>query len=71
VGGNPELVTHGETGLLFEPRDPAALAQALRLLIREPVLRRDLACNAARTIAGRFSLAAAARRMGEIYAALL
>jgi glycosyltransferase involved in cell wall biosynthesis len=71
VGGNPELVTHGETGLLFEPRDPAALAQTMRLLIREPALRRDLACNAARAIAGRFSLAAAARRMGEIYAALL
>jgi glycosyltransferase involved in cell wall biosynthesis len=71
VGGNPELVAHGETGLLFEPRDAAALAQNLRLLIREPALRRELGCNAARAIATRFSLAAAARRMGEIYAALL
>jgi glycosyltransferase involved in cell wall biosynthesis len=71
VGGNPELVAHGETGMVFEPRDAAGLAQTLRLLIGEPALRRDLACNAARAIAGRFSLAAAARRMGEIYDALL
>jgi glycosyltransferase involved in cell wall biosynthesis len=71
VGGNPELVAHGETGMLFEPRDAAALAQTLRLLVREPALRRELGCNAARAIAGRFSLAAAACRMGEIYATLL
>jgi glycosyltransferase involved in cell wall biosynthesis len=71
VGGNPELVAHGETGMLFEPRDAPALAQILRLLVREPALRRELGCKAAGTITGRFSLAAAAHRMGEIYAALL
>jgi glycosyltransferase involved in cell wall biosynthesis len=71
VGGNPELVAHGETGMLFEPCDAAGLAQTLRRLIGEPTLRRELACNATRAIAGRFSLAAAARRMGEIYDALL
>ncbi|MEW6752656.1 MAG: glycosyltransferase [Candidatus Latescibacterota bacterium] len=29
VGGTPELVRHGETGLLVEPEDPAALAAGL------------------------------------------
>jgi glycosyltransferase involved in cell wall biosynthesis len=71
VGGNPELVVEGETGMLFEPRDAAGLAQTLRLLIREPALRKELGRNAAGAIAGRFSLAASARRMGEIYTALL
>jgi glycosyltransferase involved in cell wall biosynthesis len=71
VGGNPELVAHGENGLLFTPRDPAALAQALRLLIGDPALRHKLGNHAAHTIASRFSLAAAAHRMGEIYAGLL
>lgn len=71
VGGNPELVAHGETGMLFEPRDAAGLAEVLRLLVRHPVRRGELACNAARLIHSRFSLAAAALRMGEIYSALL
>jgi len=71
VGGNPELVAHGETGMLFEPRDAVGLAEVLRLLVRDPVRRGELASNAARLIHSRFSLAAAARRMGEIYTALL
>jgi glycosyltransferase involved in cell wall biosynthesis len=71
VGGNPELVAHGETGMLFEPRDVAGLAGVLRLLVRDPALRGELALNAARLIHSRFSLRAAARRMGEIYSALL
>jgi L-malate glycosyltransferase len=71
VGGNPELVAHGETGMLFEPRDAAGLAGILRLLLRDPVRRGELASNGARLISRRFSLATAARRMGEIYAGLL
>jgi len=71
VGGNPELVSHGETGMLFEPRDVAGLAGVLRLVVRDPALRAALAVNAARLIHSRFSLPEAARRMGEIYSALL
>jgi glycosyltransferase involved in cell wall biosynthesis len=71
VGGNPELVADGETGMLFEPRDAAGLAAVLRVLVRDPVRRGKLASNAARLIHSRFPLAAAARRMGEIYAELL
>jgi hypothetical protein len=43
----------------------------LRLLMRDPVRRDELACNAARLIHSRFSLAVASLRMGEIYSALL
>lgn len=71
VGGNPELIAHGENGMLFEPRDALGLAEVLRLLMRDPTRRGELASNAARLIHSRFSLAAAARRMGEIYSALL
>jgi len=71
VGGNPELVTHGETGMLFEPRDSSQLAEVLRLLVRDPVRRRNMASNAVTLIHSRFSLPAAARRMGEIYSAFL
>jgi glycosyltransferase involved in cell wall biosynthesis len=57
--------------MLFEARDAAGLAEVLRLLVRDPVRRGELAGNAARLIHSRFSLPAAARRMGEIYSALL
>jgi glycosyltransferase involved in cell wall biosynthesis len=71
AGGNPELVTHGETGMLFDPGDAAGLAQTLGLLIGAPALRQELAGNAARVMATRFSMPAAARRMAGIYSGLL
>ncbi len=39
LAGIPELVAHGETGLLVAPSDTSALVQALEELIRDPGLR--------------------------------
>lgn len=39
VGGNPELIEHNITGLLTPRNDPAALAEALNTLIRDPAMR--------------------------------
>lgn len=36
VGGLPDLVAHGETGLLIPPGDPKALAEALAWVFAEP-----------------------------------
>jgi glycosyltransferase involved in cell wall biosynthesis len=36
VGGVPELVVHGETGLLVPPNDPDALADAINDLLDDP-----------------------------------
>ena len=42
VGGIPDAVAHGETGLLVEPSDPAALAAAIGRLVEDPGLRARL-----------------------------
>ena len=71
VGGNPELIQNGETGLLFEPQDVPALATALDLLIRDAALRKRLATAATRRIRENFSIRASAQRMQQIYAELI
>ena len=42
VGGVPEVVQDGETGLMVKPGDVQSLGQALTTLIRDPGLRRRL-----------------------------
>jgi glycosyltransferase involved in cell wall biosynthesis len=50
VGGIPELVREGETGLLFEPGNVAQLSQALEQLIRDESRRETLGRAAAASI---------------------
>jgi glycosyltransferase involved in cell wall biosynthesis len=45
VGGIPEFVRHGETGLLVKPDDPAALAEAMIVLDGDEAFRDKLAAG--------------------------
>jgi len=47
VGGTPDLVDHGRSGLLVRPGDARALSEAMRVLIENPDLRRKMAAAAA------------------------
>ena len=71
VGGNPEIVRHGETGLLFESGNAVGLSAALELLIGSDSLRRRLAAAGTQWIRERFSIQSSASRMGEIYSQLI
>ena len=51
VGGLPDMVRDGETGLLVPPRDPAALRGAVDRLLADPELRRRLGAAARERIA--------------------
>ncbi len=42
VGGVPEVVVEGETGLLVPPRDPDRLAEAITFLIKNPEIARRM-----------------------------
>jgi glycosyltransferase involved in cell wall biosynthesis len=47
VGGTPDLVDHGRSGLLVRPGDAQALCEAMRVLIENPDLRDKMAAAAA------------------------
>jgi glycosyltransferase involved in cell wall biosynthesis len=70
VGGNLELIRHGENGMLFEAGDVEQLSDVLQTLVQLRTLREQLAARA-RCTAQRLSMAASARRMEEIYAEFL
>jgi glycosyltransferase involved in cell wall biosynthesis len=55
VGGTPEVVIDGETGILVPPRDSDALAKALAALLRDEGQRARLGAKAAATVRTRFS----------------
>ena len=42
VGGLPDTVRHGQSGLLVPPGDPAALAAAVATLIADPAMRQEM-----------------------------
>lgn len=67
VGGNPELIEDGKTGLLAEPGDASGLAARLRRLIEDPALRRALAERGTSSVRDRFSTDAAASCVGAVY----
>jgi len=67
VGGNPEAVADGETGLLVAPRDPQALAQALLTLRRDAALRQRMRQSGLERFARSFSVTAMATGHAELY----
>jgi glycosyltransferase involved in cell wall biosynthesis len=67
VGGNPELVRHNETGLLFEAGDVDQLSACLTQLIDDRDLLLRLAGNGRRFIEDGFSMPAMIARMTSIY----
>ena len=71
VGGIPELVDHERTGLLVEPADPTALADALLSLLRAP--ERCLAMGAAGRldVRARWTWQLAAERLQLVYRSVM
>ncbi|MDQ7051485.1 MAG: glycosyltransferase family 4 protein [candidate division KSB1 bacterium] len=71
TGGNPELVQHDETGLLFEVHDADGLAQQLLRLYQNNDLLHALQEAGPRTIAARFSLERTVDKYQRLYESLL
>jgi glycosyltransferase involved in cell wall biosynthesis len=70
VGGNPEVVSDGQDGLVVPPADPEALSDGIVALLRDPSLRARLG-EAAKRRAADFDIRTAVRRTEELYEELL
>ena len=71
VGGVPELVEDGVTGILVPSRDPQALAQAILRLVKDPDLRQRMGKAAQERALERFDIARTAREYEALYLKLL
>lgn len=67
VGGNPEVVRHGETGLLVPPRDPESFAAEVVRLLRDADLRAQFGRRARDVVRESFSLEDVAAAYGDLY----
>jgi glycosyltransferase involved in cell wall biosynthesis len=67
VGGLPEIIEDGCTGLLIDGHDVARYADAVRRLTGAPEFRSELVARARAAVAERFSWAAARLAYLELY----
>lgn len=67
VGGIPDVVVDGETGLLVPPGDDRALADALLELLRDPARRQEYGQGARRRVDERFDVSTMVRAIDRLY----
>ncbi len=71
VGGIPEAVVHGETGLLVPPRDSAALAEAILWLLQHPAEAARFGAAGRRRVGEHFQLSTMVRQYEAVYERLV
>jgi len=71
VGGIPELIEDGESGLLVPPRDPGALAAAVRKLYSGVELRKRIGEQGRKRVEDKFSLQAIVPAWEQFYEGVL
>lgn len=67
AGGLPELLTHGQDGLLAAPQDVAGFVQAITGLLADPARAAALGRAARHTVEQRFDHVVTARRIMDVY----
>jgi glycosyltransferase involved in cell wall biosynthesis len=71
IGGSPEVIRHGETGVLVAPNDPAALAAAIVTTFRDPHWARAMARAGQAFVRARLSIDAQMATTTAVYRELL
>jgi L-malate glycosyltransferase len=67
VGGCPEVINDGHSGLLVPPRDPNRLAEALKRLFQNPAQAAEMGRQARQDVAARFNLRVFMRQYHALY----
>ena len=67
VGGNTEVVVDGKTGVLIPPADPAAIADAIAALLRDPDRAAGLGAAAREFVTRRFGARARVAELEQLY----
>jgi glycosyltransferase involved in cell wall biosynthesis len=67
VSGIPELVRNLETGLLVEPDEPVALAEAIRTLLTDTPLAQQLARQGRVLVEQEFNIYSSAARLLDLF----
>ena len=70
VGGIPEVVSHGHSGMLVSPSNAAELASAIRSLIEDPVKAAAYGAAGRSQVECEFSASIMANRTAEMYRSL-
>jgi sugar transferase (PEP-CTERM/EpsH1 system associated) len=71
VGGTPELVTEGVTGMMVPTADPVAMAERLKTYVENPELRTDHGRAGRKRVKENFSLEIMVERYLSVYDSLL
>lgn len=71
VGGIPEIIEHGRTGLLIPPEDPVSLAEAVVFLLKQPDVAVKLGQAACETVRQNFSIQGMVKQTEALYAAFM
>jgi len=71
AGALPEVVKEGETGILVPPKNPHALATAIKRLLEDESMRRRMGVEGRKRMERHFSWPEAGRKMLQVYEEVL
>ena len=70
VGGIPEVIQDGKTGVLVPPGDPIALSEAIVKLLQDPILYNKISRSTEKELKNRFTIERVAEQTDEFYRSL-
>lgn len=71
VGGIPKLISHGETGFIFEPGDTKAMAECLSKLLNDEELRRRIGQQAREFVIKNYSFEKHLEKLKAVYSKVI